>query len=103
MNSAADSLPVANEIIRQLGGGSAMYMIGAKQIVGGETFVQFKIMRNAKGVTTVRVELMPDDTYTVQFWNIRGLSMKLLHTVAMVYVDSLRSMFEGNTGLRLSL
>lgn len=103
MNSAADTLPVANEIIRQLGGNSAMYMIGAKQIVGEETFVQFKVMRNAKGVTTVRVELMPDDTYTVQFWNIRGLTMKLLHTATMVCVDTLRSVFEGNTGLYLKL
>lgn len=98
-------LTVANTIAQQLGGtGRLALMIGAKSFVGSENALTFRFAARAKnGANTVRVALDPSDTYTVTFFSCRGTSVKEKSSHSMVYNDSLRTVFESETGLYLSL
>lgn len=86
--------------IRDQIGNRAFVMMGARDLLGDETGLQFKVGRNSKGVSCVRVELDPSDTYTVRFYKRSG---KELASCSDVYCDSLRTVIEQNTGLYLSL
>ena len=81
---------IANTIHAQIGAPS-FFMIGAKNIMGTERGLQFKIMRNANKVTHVTVELATDDTYTITFHSCRGTSIKVLSKVEGVQVAELHS------------
>jgi len=80
-------------------------MLGAKDLMGSssEQFLQFKIGRNAKSVTHIRVTLTPADTYTVTAYRVRRskgvLESKELDSREDVYVDSLHSVIEALTGM----
>ena len=93
------------ETIRQQIGNMAFLMLGAKDLVGSETekFLQFKVGRNAKSVSHIRVTLTPADTYTVTAYRMRRskgvLESKELDTREDVYVDSLHSVIESLTGM----
>lgn len=98
-------MTVAQTIAEQIGN-RAFVMMGAKNILGGDDHLQFKIGQNGKGVTHVTVTLASDDTYTVKFTRVgRAPSYKItdLAEVSGVYVDSLKKTIEANTGLYLSL
>jgi len=92
----------ARIIHRQIGH-RAFAMMGARDILDcGET-LQWKVGRNAKKITCVRVTLAPTDTYTVEFFRGHGLKMKKAAQFEGIYVDSLHALIESNTGLFLSL
>lgn len=107
-------MTVANTIAKQIGG-MAFAMMGAKNKLGDEKSLSFKIGRNAKKVQYVKVTLDPSDTYTVEFsrvtphrlnkktWVHSGGEKKVISEVEGVYVDMLRSVIESNTGLYLSM
>lgn len=99
----------AGMILEQLGGARRLQlMVGARDFVSGKAFgrvfVQFKIGRGARdGINQVRIELDPSDTYTVKFYRTRGVDFTYKGEVSGVYCDTLVSVFEARTGLRLSL
>lgn len=93
------NLEVANTILEQLGGARFVVMTGAKHLAGGETFLQMRVGSNARKVTNVRVELTPADTYTVTFYNIRGVNVRTLSQVCDVYAEQLQETFTEHTGL----
>ena len=79
-------------------------MTGAKNLLGGEDSLQFRIGRGAKdGCNSVRITLDDvTDTYTVTFYKIgRGPTFKVtdLGAVSFVHADSLRRVFTDATGL----
>ena len=81
-------------------------MMGAKNLLGSEDALQFKIGRNAKRVTHIRVTLDATDTYTVEFIRVGRAPMFKTTPVADfsgVYADQLHAIIEANTGLYLSL
>lgn len=103
----------AQTIAAQIGN-RAFAMMGAKNLLGGDNHLQFKVGKNAKGVTHITVTLDPSDTYTVKFDKVTPYRMdrrtgemkggvKTLAEVEGVYVDSLKTTIEANTGLYLSL
>lgn len=105
-------MTVAETIIQQLGGyGRLRAMIGAYDFVAREdketgrfihlTF-KFKGSRKANMVT---IELDPTDTYNVTFWkfNARTLDLKEVSRHTMIYASNLKTLFEHETGLYLSL
>lgn len=97
---------MANDIgqtIAQQLGNQAFAMMGAKNLVALEDGLQFRIGSNAKRVTNIVIKLAADDTYTVEFWNIRGTSMRKLSEDVGVYVDALHTVIETATGLYLTL
>jgi hypothetical protein len=94
---------VAETILEQLGGTSALLaMVGANGFVGDEHGVQFAF-RGSRKANKVRIILTEDDLYTVEFWRIRGLDYVQVYEQDGLYADTLRSIFERETGLRLSL
>lgn len=96
-----ESLAIARTIIDQLGGGMFRLMTGCKDVVAlqdGCGGVQFKIGRNSKGISIVKIELLPSDTYRVQFLRkYRGL--KVVDAAEGVFCDELQSLFEEKTGM----
>lgn len=99
------ALEVANEILRQLGGNRFRACTGAKTFTGSENGLTFKLpARFAKdGINCVLIVLGASDTYTMTFYKTRGLNVKTIATIANVYTDSLRKVFEMHTGLVTSL
>lgn len=97
----AMDLTVANTIRDQLG--SALRMIGAKNLAGDANSLRFSIMRGAKdGINKIIIRLDPSDTYTVEFWKIgRAPAFKCdqISTHSDIYVDSLHDLIERVTGL----
>lgn len=94
-------MQVATQILEQLGGNRFVAMTGAKQFVGGERSLQFSLGRGATNkANKVRVTLATDDTYTVEFFNLRGVNLKPCgEPVERVYADRLQAVFTERTGL----
>ncbi len=93
---------VANTIKDQLGH-KALYMLGASQLVGGESFLQFAI-KGSRACNKVRIDLdVASDTYIVSFWKIGRGQCRPVASVSDVYVDSLHAVLEKHTGLYTSL
>lgn len=90
---------VASEILNQLGNGRFLAMTGAKNFVADTNALTFKIMRNEKKVTHVKVTLNGMDLYDVEFMACRGFECKTLETVDMVHAESLQAVFSEHTGL----
>lgn len=109
MTTTENKLHVAQTILAQLGGRMFVMMTGAKDILGhagddaSSPFVQFRIGRNAKGVSHVRVTLDPSDTYTVKFMKNSVRGSKTLAEISDIYAENLRNVFEMHTGLYTSL
>lgn len=96
-------MDVANEILAQLGGRRFLAMTGAKNLLGSASALSMKLPSAASRISHVRVTLTAMDDYTVDFLSIRGTTIKTVRSVAGVYCDNLRAVFETNTGLYTSL
>lgn len=89
---------VANTILTQLGGRSALAMLGAGHILTDKDRVHIHIGSNPNKVSILVIRLDPSDTYTVQFWRGKGIHCKMMSEVSDVYRDSLRRVVETGTG-----
>lgn len=97
-------MTVAREILRQLGGNAFTMMTGAKNFVGGDNFLTFRLGRGAaKGITTVHITLTPADTYAVTFYRVRGTKATLVDAVDDIYADALRDVISHTTGFTLTV
>lgn len=98
---------VANTILAQLGGSKFIAMVGAYRFTAGKNNLSLWFKANAKNkANMMHIQLTPNDTYTVQFWKMRGTSTGSLKKVSQyenIYADQLRTLFEDETGLRTSL
>lgn len=100
------NVEIANTIIQQLGHSTARMglMIGAHTFTAGENNVTFKFKARAKnGSNCVRITLNPSDTYTVEFISLRGMSIKTKGSNEGMYAEDLKTLFERETGLYLSI
>lgn len=93
---------IAVEILNQLGGNKFIVMTGAKSFVwlekGG---LIFKLPSNfaSNGINLVKIELDPSDTYNMEFYKSRGVSVKGIASYEMIYCDQLQDIFTEATGL----
>ena len=96
-------LTVANTILKQMGGtGRLVAMIGANSFLGTDNEVTFRWKCKAKnGANTLRVTLLPNDTYEMNFGRIRSGRFKLVARLKPVYAEDLIRRFEETTGLYL--
>lgn len=98
-------MSVATIILQQLGGNKFNAMTGAKQHTADGPVLQFKLPSNFanKGINFVKIRLMPDDTYTMEFskitWRKYVPTVKLIKTLDNVYNDQLQELFTSVTGL----
>jgi hypothetical protein len=97
---------IADTIVRQLGRstGNLSMMLGAHGFIAGENSLTFRFKARAKnGSNCIRITLEPTDTYKVEFLSVRGTKVTPKGDFSDVYADSLKRVFEGETGLYLSL
>lgn len=96
---------IANEIKRQLGGGT-LYMLGAKNLTYDNISLTFKVS-GSKRVSHVRIALNGSDLYDMTFFKIgkvKGVStIKTVSEKNDVYFDGLHKMIEQETGLYTKL
>lgn len=91
---------IAQTILAQLGGNQFRAMTGAALLAGERSLTVKPALGKASAVV---VTLDASDTYTVQVYRGRGLKMREIKAVSGVYCDTLREVFEAETGLRCTL
>jgi len=91
--------PVAKTILEQLGGEHFVAMTGAKDFVGTEDSLTFKVGSNPKDVSHVRVTQTPGDLYAVTFFR-KGKAPQIMDGISC---DILQELFTDNTGLYISI
>jgi len=99
------NMHIAQTILEQLGGNRFAVMTGAKNFGASADALSFALPANfaKNGINRVRVTLTPADVYTVEFFKVRGTSIKHLGTHEGIYADMLRDLFTRETGLDVSL
>ncbi len=94
---------VAEAILDQLGGRAFIAMTGARDLVGGERRLTFRLPRGfAKNqINRVEIVLEASDTYSVRFtkWNGRALVARIIRYETGIYDDMLAPLFRDATGL----
>ncbi len=84
-------------LIKQLG--TALPMLGARDLVASGSALQFKI-RGCKAGNKIRIALRPDDTYAVELWHVKGTNVfQVGETVEQVHADNLHAVLANLTGL----
>ena len=102
-------MTVANTILAQLGGRRFLAMTGAKSLTSSANSLSMRLPRNPRKVGGVRVELDPNDTYTVIAFALTGsiargnLAVVERSRVSGIYCDQLADTFEEATGLYTTL
>ena len=98
-------MTIANIILAQLGGSRFTAMTGAKGLMALENGLQMTLPRGLahRGINRVRIILDASDTYTIETASYRSLNYTVRETISDVYVDQLRAIFTGMTGLAVSL
>lgn len=91
----------AIEILKQLGGNRFIMMTGAKNFGYSDNHMSFKVGRNSKKVSHVRITLTEMDLYKMEFLNCNARTgeVKTISEVDGIYNDMLESMFTEKTGL----
>lgn len=88
-------------ILQQLGGNRFLVMTGATNLTSSENSLTFKLPRNPKKVTHVRIELI-NDLYNVSFLDCRMTRTRLiqdtLKKIDGVYAENLQNVFTSGTG-----
>ena len=95
--------PVAQEILRQLGGAEFTLMTGACNLCADANSLRLSLTDAKDGINKVHIVLEPSDTYTVRFYRIRGANMLLVSEHTDMYFDQLQDLFEQCTGLLVTL
>lgn len=93
------NMTVANTILEQLGGRAFVVMTGSKNFVGSDNSLSFKVGRNPKSISHVRIALNAMDTYDVEFLRIRKFDPQVVAYKEGVYFDQLQDIFTAETGL----
>ena len=93
---------IANTIKDQIGP-KALYMIGAKDLMGFENGFGFKIMKNSKKVNFVKITLNGKDLYDAEYGWYYGYKYTVKATENDLYEDMLHGSIERNTELYTSL
>jgi hypothetical protein len=97
------AMAVAETILQQLGGKRFIVMTGARSFVGSDHALMFALPSCKNGINKVRITLDPSDTYTVEFFRIRGMKSELIKSLSDVYFDQLQEVFTDETGLFTTL
>lgn len=88
-------LTISKTILSQLGGGRFVAMTGAREFVGGEFTLRFKVPRKGYCLIT----LTPADVYTVTFFKVVKGAVRTTKEVRDVYAEDLQHVFTEATGL----
>jgi hypothetical protein len=97
----------AATILEQLGGRRFAFMTGARNFIGSENALSFRLPGAGgfckDGINAVRVVLDPSDTYTVTFSRVRGTKVTTVAEHADIYCEQLADLVSRTTGLVVRL
>ena len=98
-------MQVAQTILNQLGGNRFCAMTGASGFVDLDDGLMFSLPQRlcTNKANKVRVKLNGADTYSVEFFSIRGVKVKPISEHSMVYADALSTVISQETGLVVCL
>jgi len=96
------SKEIHTNIYNQIGGRKFAVMTGVKQFIGLDNGIAFQF-KGSKVANSCHIILTPADTYTVEFFKIRGMDFKTTKTYENIYADQLQAIFTSYTGLDTSL
>lgn len=100
-------MSIAQTILQQLGGRRFVTMTGAKDLLGSENSLLFRLPERfaLNGINKVRVTLDRMDTYTITFLkcNFRKHEFQIVAEHTDIYFDQLQAVFTEVTGLDTSL
>ena len=94
---------IARAILAQLGGQRFAVMTGARQLLAIDSGLRFRIPAASDKINLVKVTLAADDTYTVEFYTVRGTSSRTVAAIDGLYADGLARVFTDRTGLHTGL
>lgn len=94
-------MTVANAILEQLGGRRFQVMTGSNNFMGDKDSLSFRVP--AKKANYVKITLMPNDTYKMEFKKIWGMKVKDIKSFEDVYCDQLQELFTEVTEMYTSL
>lgn len=94
---------IIKTIWNQIGGNRFGIMVGAKNLAGKETTLQFQFMKNISNSNRLEIKLEWDDTYTLTFGHLNKLNYIIDKIFKDVYCDELAKTFESYTGLYTNL
>lgn len=99
------SLQIAKTILEQLGGRRFIAMTGAKNFLGGERSLSFRLPSYfaRSGINAIRITLDANDTYTVEFSKLRGTKFTAVSKHEGIYWGGLPALFTAETGLVTTL
>jgi len=95
-------LTVAKTILYQLTA-KALFMYGARNVVGSENSLTFRLGRNAINCNCIRITLNSLDLYDIEYLAIRGVTVKEKASSNGVYADQLNDVISSVTGLAYHL
>lgn len=89
---------VAQTILEQLGGKRFLLMTGAREMVGDDRSLSFRLPQGfaQNDIVRVQIELTPADLYNVTFWDHKG---RIVRALTEMYWDGLQEAFTRATGL----
>lgn len=105
---------IAGVILFQLGAKRFLAMTGSKNLMwaGGtdttsNVWLRMDLVKNNSKANRLKIMLMDDDTYTVEFYHFKLKGVEPIHTIVDItmgaHAEDLRPIFEKVTGLRTSL
>ena len=96
---------ISSTILQQLGGNKFLAMTGAKHLSTDGRNLGFQFPRNApkNKAKAVRITLDDIDTYTVEFFRVRGFECSEISKHEMVFADRLAELVANETGLMVRL
>lgn len=92
---------IVETILRQLGGRRFIVMTGANNFLSDGPKLTFRVpgTMTHNHINYVTIGLDEMDTYTLKFYNIRGMKVKEIASDSSIYFDQLQSIFTERTGL----
>lgn len=98
-------MQVAQTILQQLGGNRFAVMTGAKNFLGDESSLSFRLPSYFArgGINAVKVTLNDLDLYDVKLMKVRGTSVATVAESANLYAEDMVRYFSEKTGLALKL
>lgn len=102
-DKGGEVLAVTNEIARQIGK-KALYMLGARELLGDSNSISFKIRGSSKW-KKIKIKLTAKDLYDITFYTWKKMDFQSLKSkeIKDVYAQDLHRIIEKETGLYTSL
>ncbi len=98
-----EKMAIANTILQQLGGHKFVVMTGAKDILALDSGLRFRLPGGGgfckHGINLVRVELEPNDLYSMAFFKCSKRGNEKIAGYSCIYNEDLRRTFTAETGL----